>query len=99
MIDDPYNEFFVEEFGEGCQLEQVQRKYELVYDTYWEKRYSLNIQQVGSVLSLYVLKLYRIQQVGSVLSMYVLKLHRNFFVVYRSTFCSAPSIRLFSLHT
>lgn len=46
MIDDPYNEFFVEEFGEGCQLEQVQRKYELVYDTYWEKRYSLNIQQV-----------------------------------------------------
>ena len=49
MIDDPYNEFFVEEFGEGCQLEQVQRKYELVYDTYWEKRYSLNIQQVGSV--------------------------------------------------
>ena len=48
MIDDPYNEFFVEEFGEGCQLEQVQRKYELVYDTYWEKRYSLNIQQVSS---------------------------------------------------
>ena len=69
MIDDPYNEFFVEEFGEGCQLEQVQRKYELVYDTYWEKRYSLNIQQVG---------------------------FRNFFVVYRSYFCSALQIRLLS---
>jgi len=38
----------VEEYGEGGMLEQVQRKYEFVYDTYWEKRYSLNPHQVFS---------------------------------------------------
>ena len=30
-------------------MEQVQRKYEFVYDTYWEKRYSLNPHQVNIV--------------------------------------------------
>ena len=38
----------MEEFAEGSVLEQVQRKYEVVYDTYWEKRYSLNNHQVAN---------------------------------------------------
>ena len=50
IIDDPYNEFFVEEYGSDEIFDDIQRKYEVVYDTYWEKRYSLNSHQVYSSL-------------------------------------------------